>query len=240
MQRELAIITGASRGIGKAVAITLAARCDLVLMARDKTALDEVARECEQQGAVCHVLDVDITNIDEVGTRLRKIELLPSHFVHCAGQMRDSLLAMTRVTDMNDLLAVNVQATLSLCQYISKLMTRKRTGNIVLMGSAVAEQGAAGQSVYAATKGAISAFTRALAKELGPFGIRVNCVAPGFICTDLTAHYSAEKREALIANSSLRRLGTPQDIAAVVNFLCSDSASFVTGQTLAVDGGLGL
>jgi len=240
VQKELAIITGASRGIGKAVAIMLARRCDLVLVARDSAALAEVARECEQYGAACQVVELDLSKITEVSTRLRDINGIPSHLVHCAGQMRESMLAMTRASDISQLLAVNIEATILLCQVVSKLMTRHRKGNIVLMGSAVAEQGATGQAAYAASKGAIAAFTRSLAKELGPVGIRVNAVAPGFICTDLTAHYSAAQREKLIANTSLRRLGTAEDIAQVVDFLCSASAGFITGQTLAVDGGLRL
>lgn len=242
----VSLITGASRGIGQATAFALAkAGHELILMARDLKALEQVQAECQALGAVVAIHAVDLAERDAVTALFRRIQTTLqdkalSHLVHCAGQMQDALLAMTRLTDLDKLMALNVGATVQLCQLASKLMVRHKAGHLLLLSSKVAESGSAGQALYAASKGAVSALVKSLAKELGPTGIRVNAVAPGFIETDLTAHYSEDKRQQLMQNISLRRLGQADEVAAVIRFLCSNDARYITGHILAVDGGFSL
>ncbi|HJS15899.1 MAG TPA: SDR family oxidoreductase [Rheinheimera sp.] len=242
----VSLITGASRGIGRATAIALAkAGHELILVARDVAALQQVQADCQVLGALVAIHAVDLTDRDAVTALFRLIQTTLqdkalSNLVHCAGQMQDALLAMTRLTDLDKLMALNVGATVQLCQLASKLMLRHKAGHLLLLSSKVAESGSAGQAVYAASKGAVSALVKSLAKELGPTGIRVNAVAPGFIETDLTAHYSEDKRQQLTTQISLRRLGQADEVAAVIQFLCSNDARYITGHILAVDGGFSL
>ena len=242
----VSLITGASRGIGRAAALQLAkAGHELILVARDTKALEQVQIECQALGALVTIHAVDLTDREAVTALFRLIQTTLqnkalSNLVHCAGQMQDALLAMTRLTDLDKMLALNVGATVQLCQLASKLMLRHKTGHLLLLSSKVAESGSAGQAIYAASKGAVSSLVKSLAKELGPSGIRVNAVAPGFIETDLTAHYSAEKKQQLTAQISLRRLGQADEVAAAIGFLCSNDARYITGHILAVDGGFSL
>jgi len=241
MNRPLALITGASRGIGRASALQLAeAGYDLLLVGRDSSALQQVAAQCTDLSATVQYHALDVTDQDAVTALFRQLKQPLHTLVHCAGQMQDNLLAMTRLADAEYLLRLNSLSSLQFCQLASRLMQRQKAGCIVLLGSAVAEQGAAGQAAYAASKGALSAMTRALAKELGPVGIRINCVAPGFIETDLTAHYSEQHKSQLRERISLGRLGQADDVAQLIRFLSSDAASYITGQVLAIDGGLSL
>jgi 3-oxoacyl-[acyl-carrier protein] reductase len=246
VQAPVSLITGASRGIGRAAALALAkAGHELILVARDKSALEQVQAECQAMGALVSIYVLDLTERDAVTAlfRLLQTELQGKalgHLVHCAGQMHEAMLSFTRLSEMDQLMALNVSATVQLCQLASKMMVWHRTGNLVLLSSKVAESGAAGQAVYAASKGAVSALVKSLAKELGPTGIRVNAVAPGFIETDLTAHYSEDKRQQLTTQISLRRLGQADEVAAVIRFLCSNDARYITGHILAVDGGFSL
>lgn len=242
----VSLITGASRGIGRATAIAFAkAGHELILVARDAAALQQVQADCQALGALVSIHAVDLTDRDAVTALFRLIHTTLqdkglSNLVHCAGQMQDSLLTMTRLADVDQLLALNVTATVQLCQLASKLMLRHKAGHLLLLSSKVAESGSAGQAIYAATKGAVSALVKSLAKELGPTGIRVNAVAPGFIETDLTAHYSEEKKQQLTEQISLRRLGQADEVAAVIRFLCSTDARYISGHILAVDGGFSL
>ena len=245
-QAPVSLITGASRGIGRAAALQLAKTGhELILIARDLTALEQVQADCQALGALVSTHAIDLTDRDAVTALFRLIQTTLqnkglSNLVHCAGQMQDSLLAMTRLTDVDKLMALNVGATVQLCQLASKLMVRHKAGHLLLLSSKVAESGSAGQAIYAASKGAVSSLVKSLAKELGPTGIRVNAVAPGFIETDLTAHYSEDKRQQLTAQISLRRLGQADEVAAVIQFLCSNDARYITGHILAVDGGFSL
>ncbi|MBY0417644.1 MAG: SDR family oxidoreductase [Pararheinheimera sp.] len=245
-QAPVSLITGASRGIGRAAALQLAKTGhELILIARDLTALEQVQADCQALGALVSTHAIDLTDRDAVTALFRLIQTTLqnkglSNLVHCAGQMQDSLLAMTRLTDLDKLMALNVGATVQLCQLASKLMVRHKAGHLLLLSSKVAESGSAGQAIYAASKGAVSSLVKSLAKELGPTGIRVNAVAPGFIETDLTAHYSEDKRQQLTTQISLRRLGQADEVAAVIQFLCSNDARYITGHILAVDGGFSL
>lgn len=238
----VSLITGASRGIGAAVAIRLAvAGHHLLLSARNEIALTSIAEQCRQAGAAsATALPCDVTDqaaVLQLFSTIKQQHPQLDHLINAAGMMQDSLLGMTRLTDLHALFALNVTASYQCCQLAARLMMRKKQGNIVNFSSKVGESGAVGQSAYAASKAAISGLTKALAKELGPTGIRVNAVAPGFIATDLTAHYSDAQKQKLCQQISLGRIGQADEVAALVQFLCSTDARYITGQIIAIDGG---
>ena len=160
--------------------------------------------------------------------------------VNNAGITRDTLLARMADEDWDDVLATNLSAAFHTTRAVARKMLRRRSGAIVNMTSYVGLHGNPGQANYAATKAGLVGFTKALAKELGNRGVRVNAVAPGYITTDITSGLSDEIRDFLLAATPLGRLGDPEDVARAVRFLCSDDASFITGEVLLVDGGLGM
>ena len=160
--------------------------------------------------------------------------------VNNAGITRDTLLARMSDADWNDVLATNLSASFHTARAVARKMLRRRSGSIVNMTSYVGLHGNPGQANYAATKAGLIGFTKALAKELGNRGVRVNAVAPGYITTDITSGLSDEVRDFLLSATALGRLGDPEDVARAVRFLCSDEASFITGEVLLVDGGLGM
>ncbi len=160
--------------------------------------------------------------------------------VNNAGITRDTLLARMSDDDWDDVLATNLSASFHAARAVARKMLRRRSGSIVNMTSYVGLHGNPGQANYAATKAGLIGFTKALAKELGNRGVRVNAVAPGYITTDITSGLSDEVRDFLLSATALGRLGDPEDVARAVRFLCSDEASFITGEVLLVDGGLGM
>jgi 3-oxoacyl-[acyl-carrier protein] reductase len=160
--------------------------------------------------------------------------------VNNAGITRDTLLARMSEDDWRAVLSTNLDGTFHTCKAVARKMLKRRSGAIVNMTSFVGVHGNPGQANYAASKAGIIGFTKALAKELGPRGVRVNAIAPGYIDTELTQGLPEELRELLLANTPLGRLGDPRDVATAVRFLCSDEASFVTGEVMLVDGGLGM
>jgi 3-oxoacyl-[acyl-carrier protein] reductase len=174
--------------------------------------------------------------IEQVESELGGIDVL----VNNAGVTRDTLIARMSDEDWASVLATNLNGMFHTCRAVARTMLRRRAGAIVNMTSFVGLHGNAGQTNYAASKGGIVGFTKALAKELGARGVRVNAVAPGYIETELTGVLAEELRELIRTNTPLGRLGTPEDVARAVRFLCSDEAAFVTGEVLLVDGGLGM
>jgi len=238
----VSLVTGASRGIGAASALRLAALGHhLLLTARNEIALTDIAQQCQLAGAASTlVLPCDLTDqasVIQLFNQIKQQHQKLDHLINAAGMMQDSMLGMTRLSDLQALFSLNVMASYQCCQLAARLMMRQKQGNIVNLASKVGESGAIGQSAYAASKAAISGLTKALAKELGPFGIRVNAVAPGFIETDLTAHYSDAQKQQLCQQISLGRTGQADEVAAVIQFLCSTDASYISGQVMAVDGG---
>jgi 3-oxoacyl-[acyl-carrier protein] reductase len=160
--------------------------------------------------------------------------------VNNAGVTRDTLIARMTDEDWAAVLGTNLQGTFHMCRAVSRKMMRRRAGSIVNLTSFVGIHGNPGQVNYAASKAGIIGLTKALAKELGNRGVRVNAVAPGYITTELTDALSEEIRGFLLQATPLGRLGEPEDVAGAVRFLCSDAAAFVTGEVLLVDGGLGM
>jgi len=239
---RVALVTGAGRGIGRAIALRLAqegahiAVVDLIADNAEETAA--MVRGLGRQ-AVVHVADV--SNADAVQKAVNgTIETLGNlHIlVNNAGITRDMLIIKMKDEDWQKVLDVNLTSAFLCSKFAVKHMMRQRYGRIVNMASVVGLAGQAGQTNYAASKAGLIGFTKSLAKEVGSRGITVNAVAPGFIPTALTDVLPDEQRAAAIAATPLGRLGTVEDVANAVCFLVSDEASFITGQVLSVDGGL--
>ena len=236
---QVALVTGASRGIGAAIAERLAA--DGFRVAGSATS-EEGARGIEDAldgagiGVVLRLEDeASVTAaIDDVQSRCGA----PAVLVNNAGITRDNLLVRMSPEQWGDVLAANLTGLYRLTRPLLRGMMRARWGRIINLSSVVARMGNAGQSNYAAAKAGIEGFTRALAQEVGARGITVNAVAPGFIDTDMTRALADDARAALVERIALGRMGATADVAAAVSFLASDGASYITGETLHVNGGL--
>ena len=236
LEGKAALVTGGSRGIGRAVALELArAGAEVTLgyaSARDEAA--EVAREAGARAVQADVSDPDEAKrlVEEAGD----LDIL----VNCAGITRDGVLARMPDQDWRAIVETNLSSVFYTCRAVTRGMMRRRAGAIVNVSSIVGLRGNWGQTNYAAAKAGIIGFTKSLARELGSRGVRANVVAPGYVKTRLTDAIPEEGREAMLQNTPLARLGDPEDVAAAVRFLCSDEASFITGEVLLVDGGLGM
>jgi 3-oxoacyl-[acyl-carrier protein] reductase len=243
-EHAVALVTGGSRGIGLTTARALAGSgYRLLLAAREAAALDAATVELKQEFPDAHVTPVATDIADETRVKALFQQLQSTHkrldlLVNCAGIMRDAPLAMTRPDDLQHTFAVNVFGSYYCCQYAARLMARNKHGVIINLASAVGEQGSAGQSAYAASKSAIDGLTRSLARELAPQGIRVNAVAPGLIDTDMTAAYQGQRRQAVIDKTLVGRAGSADEVAALIAFLASDQAGYITGQVINISGGL--
>jgi len=234
------LITGASRGIGAAIAQAFAN--DGAIVVGTATSEPGAARISERLAASGGRGEVVAAargeSVDALFARLAQLELMPSIVVNNAGITRDNLLARMKDEEWNDVIETDLSSIYRVCKAAARPMMKARKGRIVNVGSVVGSMGNAGQSNYAAAKAGMLGFTRALARELGGRDITVNAVAPGFIDTDMTRALSETQRRALQGQIPLKRLGEPDDIAAAVLFLCSDNASYITGETLHVNGGL--
>jgi 3-oxoacyl-[acyl-carrier protein] reductase len=243
MSGTVAVVTGASRGIGRAIAIDLTrVAATVALLGRDVAALEETAAACRAARAdvtpdviACDVSDQAAVDgaIAGILSRHGRIDVAVAN----AGQSIDGLILRFKAADLDRLLDVNLKSAFYLCAAVAKPMMKQRGGAIVLVSSIVGLAGNAGQSAYAATKAGLLGLAKSLAKELGSRGIRVNAVAPGLIETAMTAEMPAAAREHYLSSIALGRAGTPEDVASVVTFLASDSARYVSGQTVVVDGG---
>jgi 3-oxoacyl-[acyl-carrier protein] reductase len=242
---RIALITGASRGIGRATALELAAAGAAIAVnyRSDESGAAAVVAEIEAAGGRALALQADVARPDEAAALVARCEdeLGEIDALVCnAGITRDNLIARISPEDFDAVIATNLGGAFHVCQAAARRMLRRRRGSIVTMSSIVGVHGNAGQTNYSASKAGLIGLTKSLAKEIGSRGVRVNCIAPGYIATELTDVLPDSARETLLASTPLGRLGEPEDIARCVRFLVSDASGFVTGAVLAVDGGLGM
>ena len=238
---RVALVTGASRGIGAAIADHLAAQGFVVAgtatSERGATATTERLQAIGQGAGFV----MDVGDSDSVDSALKQIEQslgTISVLVNNAGITRDTLLMRMKEEDWQAVLNTNLTSMFRLCKAVHRGMMKQKFGRIINISSVVARMGNAGQGNYAAAKGGSEGYTRSLARELGSRGITVNAIAPGFIATDMTEELSAAQKEQMLQAIPLGRLGQPEEIAAVAGFLASDAAGYITGETIHVNGGM--
>ncbi|WP_159943615.1 MULTISPECIES: 3-oxoacyl-[acyl-carrier-protein] reductase [unclassified Nocardiopsis] len=241
--RPLAIVTGGSRGIGRAVALRLAQDgYDIAFCyQRAGDAAASTAGKVRATGASCYSAPCDVSDLDAVQefVAAAKAELGdPELLVNSAGILRDSPVATMDGADWSAVIDTNLTGTFNLCRSTVFDFIKNRRGCVVNISSVMGVYGNAGQSNYSAAKAGINGLTKAMAKEVARYGIRVNVVAPGFIETDMTRDLPEKVRESALAKVPLRRLGSAENVADLVSFLASDRASYITGQIVQVDGGV--
>jgi 3-oxoacyl-[acyl-carrier protein] reductase len=233
-------VTGGSRGIGAAICRELGSAGARVAVnyRSGKDAAEEIAAEVGGLAVGADVSDSGEAQalVERVESELGDLDVL----VNNAGITRDTLIARMSDEDWEQVIDTNLRGAFNTCRAVSRKMLRRRAGAIVNVSSVVGVHGNPGQANYAASKAGLIGLTKALARELGTRGVRANVVAPGYITTELTNVLSEEITGAILGNTPLGRLGSPEDVAAAVRFLCSDDAAFITGEVLLVDGGLGM
>ena len=238
---KVAIVTGASRGIGRAIAERLAAGGATVVCVARGTNADATAAGITGTGGKAFAHAADVTDAAAVEALIKetidthgKLDILVSN----AGITRDQLMLRMKRSDWDEVIATNLTASFTLCQAALKPMIRQRSGRIIAISSVVGQMGNAGQANYAASKAGLIGFCKSLAREVASRQVTVNVVAPGLVETDMTKAITESTKTDWSAQIPLGRMGTPADIAAAVGFLASDEASYITGQVLAVNGGM--
>ena len=244
LKNKKALVTGSSRGIGKGIVEAfLKNGCEVWGMCTKESAskadLEKLAAE---NGTAYHEFYADAGNAEVLVPAVKEALAQAGGFdvlVNNAGITRDTLSFRMKKEDWDDVLRINLTSAFLICQIISNDMIRRRSGSIINMSSIVGLHGQGGQVNYAASKGGLIAFSKSLAKEVGSRGVRVNCIAPGFIDTDMTQAVNEEMRKSWVETLPLKRAGKPEDIANAALFLASDLSSYVTAQVIGVDGGMG-
>lgn len=242
MKNKVILITGATRGIGYATAkLAAMQRWTVILQGRDEERLLEIEEELSAYGATVYHLTYDVTDLNAIKKafmwikkEIRRLDAL----VNNAGILDDALLGMISEKQVSQTFGVNIEAVIYHMQYASRLMMKQKHGSIINVSSIIGRVGNAGQTVYSASKAAVIGATYSAAKELAPYNIRVNAVAPGFIETDMTKQLPKEKFEQRLSEIKMGRIGKPEEVANVILFLASDLSSYVTGQVIGVDGGM--
>jgi 3-oxoacyl-[acyl-carrier protein] reductase len=242
LENEVALITGASRGIGQAIALSLGSKGATVIgtatSEKGAQAITDYLQESgiKGQGMVLNVTDQD--SIDELLSSMKDNFAMPSILVNNAGITRDNLMMRMKDEEWDDIIQTNLTSIFKLSKACLRAMMKAKKGRIISIASVVGLTGNPGQANYAAAKAGIFGFTKSLAREVGSRGVTVNAVAPGFIDTDMTRALPDDVKDALLGQIPLNRLGQANEIAAAVAFLASEDASYITGETINVNGGM--
>ena len=245
LNNKVALVTGAGRGIGREVALTLSSYGATVVINYNgsKEKAGEVLEEIQKNGQKAMIYKADISSFNEVKEMVKYIKKEYGQLdilVNNAGITRDNLLLRMSEEEFDDVIDINLKGVFNCLRQVSPIMLKQRYGRIINISSIVGVHGNPGQVNYSAAKAGIIGMTKSLAKELGSRGVTVNAVAPGYINTDMTAVLKDELKEGITEQIPLKRLGEPEDIAQTVAFLASDHSSYITGQTIQIDGGLGM
>jgi len=242
LENKIALVTGASRGIGKAIALKLGQNGAIVVgAATTENGANAITQYLEKAGIKGTGIVLNVNNAEQIEQAFQKIreqfgevEIL----VNNAGITRDNLLVRMKDEEWDDILTTNLKSVFRLSRSVLRAMMKARYGRIINISSVVGSMGNMGQANYAAAKAGIAGFTKSFAREVGSRNITVNCVAPGFIDTDMTRSLPNEHQQSLIQHVPLGRLGRPEEVAVAVAFLASSSASYITGSTIHVNGGM--
>jgi 3-oxoacyl-[acyl-carrier protein] reductase len=240
---KVAIVTGGSKGIGRAISLLLAQQGCQVFMnySQDDEAAKGVVKETKGYGGAVIPLRGDVTDPTQVAQMMDQVEKEGGHIdilVNNVGMNKDGFLMLMGEADWEAVLKVNLTSVYHCCRAAVRKMIPNKRGKIVNISSVSGIIGTAGQVNYSAAKGGVIAFTKSLARELGPFNIQVNAVAPGLIETDMASQMPPEQRDAIIKSTALGRMGKPEEAAWAVLFLASPWSNYITGQTIVVDGGI--
>ncbi len=242
LKKQVAVVTGGARGIGREIAVKLAGRgVDVAVVDLEEDAARKTAADLEETGVKARAYRCDVSSFDEVQTlgatiieEFGQVDIL----VNNAGITRDRLMIRMTSDDWNVVMAVNLTGAFNFCKAIAPQMLRRRSGSVVNIASIIGQMGNAGQVNYAASKAGLIGLTKSLAKEFAGRGVRVNAIAPGFIRTAMTDALKPEIQEQMKSAIPLNRFGDPGDVANIVLFLVSDLAGYVTGQVVNCDGGM--
>jgi 3-oxoacyl-[acyl-carrier protein] reductase len=242
LKDKVALVTGGARGIGRAIALLFAREgADIAVADVNIEQAQDAAREIEALGRKALALQLDITDyprveeaVNKILDKLGKVDIL----VNNAGITKDALLLRMSEADWDAVLNVNLKGTFNCIKAVSRPMIKQRSGKIVNIASIIGIIGNVGQANYSASKAGIIALTKTMAKELASRNINVNAVAPGFIQTEMTAKLPEEVKQKMLAAIPMKKLGTPEDVAAVCLFLAAQDSDYITGQTIVIDGGM--
>ncbi len=245
LKGKVALVTGGGRGIGRAISLALAQEGVKVCVNyfHSKDAAEEVVKRIKENGGEAISYKADVSKLEEVNRmvgevnkQFEKIDIL----VNNAGLNIDKYLMIMNEEEWDKVIDVNLKGAFNCSKAVSRIMIGQRSGNIVNISSISAISGTAGQTNYSAAKGGMISFTKSLARELAPFGIRVNALAPGLIDTEMVKKMPKEMLDQVLEMTPLKRVGKPEEVAKVVTFLVSEEAGYITGQVIRVDGGLAM
>ena len=234
-----ALITGASGGIGKEIAkVLIKHNAEVCISGRN---LDELNALKELLGEKCHVVTCDLSKKDEIIELIKKTDKVLGHIdilINNAGITKDNIFLRMSESEWEDVLNVNLNSTFSILKLITKGMVKRRYGRIINISSVVGVTGGAGQVNYSASKAGLIGLTKSLSQEVATRNITVNCIAPGFIETPMTEQLDDKRKDAILNSIPINRIGTPKDLSSAIIFLASQESSYITGQTIHINGGL--